>query len=329
MSDRVAAVDCGTNSIRLLVAEQDDQGCLVDLDRRLEIVRLGQGVDATGEFHPDALRRTFAAVDGYRSVLEAAGVPPERTRFVATSAARDAGNRQEFFAGILSRLGVEAEVVTGAQEAQLAFSGALSRSRPAHEPVLVMDIGGGSTELVLGTAAGTVLAAVSLDVGSVRLTERFLPSSPPAPEDLARAAAHVDQLLGTAGVDVASARAWIGVAGTVTTLAAVVLGLVTYDRDRVHGSVLTRTQLADLYARLATMTVAEIRGLPAMHPQRADVITAGALIASRVAAAATSVPELVVSESDILDGIALLLLQGKPGGGPAGSGRTDRPGAAA
>ncbi len=304
---RVAAVDCGTNSIRLLIAEAGSDGRLVDLDRRTEIVRLGQGVDATGEFHPEALVRTFAAVDGYAELIRAAGVTPDRVHFVATSASRDASNREEFFSGVQQRLGVLPEVISGEVEAQLSFTGALSRVRPEREPVLVMDIGGGSTELIVGSAAGELRSAVSLDIGSVRLTERFLEVNPPAAEDLGRAARYIDDLLDGSGVDFAAIGTWIGVAGTATTLAGVHLQLETYDREKVHGSTLARADLAAMLAELSSKTVEQIRALPSMHPNRADVITGGALIAARVAAR-LSVPDLVVSESDILDGIALRLL---------------------
>lgn len=304
---RVAAVDCGTNSIRLLIAESDGVGGLVEIDRQTTIVRLGQGVDATGEFHPDALARTFAATDGYAERIRAAGVPVAGVHFVATSAARDAANREEFFAGIQARLGVRPDVITGDNEARLSFIGALSRSRPSAQPVLVMDIGGGSTELIVGSATGTVTSAVSLDIGSVRLTERCLKASPPAAAGLAAAAAHVDELLDGSGVDFAAIGSWIGVAGTATTLAGVHLQLATYDREQVHGARLPRTDLDAMLARLSAMSVAEIRALPSMHPGRADVITAGTLIAVRVASR-LAVPELTVSESDILDGIALGLL---------------------
>jgi len=310
-SARVAAIDCGTNSIRLLIAGLDAEGGLVDVDRRLEIVRLGQGVDATGEFHPDALTRTFAAVDSYAEAVEAAGVTRDRIRFVATSAARDARNREEFFAGIRQRLGVAVDVISGNEEAELSFSGALSRLGPSAGPVLVMDIGGGSTELVVGSPDGpstrAISQAASLDVGSVRLTERFLGAGPPAPADLERASQYIDRLLDGCGVDFTTVRAWIGVAGTVTTLAAVHLGLRHDDRDRVHGSAIPRAGVPALSDRLSGLSVEEIRALPSVHPQRADVIAAGALIAARVAAR-LDVAELLVSESDILDGIALDLL---------------------
>jgi exopolyphosphatase / guanosine-5'-triphosphate,3'-diphosphate pyrophosphatase len=305
---RVAAIDCGTNSIRLLIASQDPSGALVDHDRRLEIVRLGQGIDATGEFHPDALTRTFSVVDSYAQAIRAAGVPTDGIHFVATSAARDAKNRAAFFAGIHRRLAVTPDVISGNAEAQLSFRGALSRIRAKKEPVLVMDIGGGSTELVAGTTSGQIRAASSLDIGSVRLTERFLPGSPPSAADLDRAARYVDDQLVRSGIDLTTVGSWIGVAGTATTLAAVYLGLQSYDRDKVHGSVIPTPDVAELLATLSSLTLEQIRAIPSMHPQRADVITAGTLIASRVAAAVPAT-ELIISESDILDGIALDLLR--------------------
>jgi len=304
---KVAAVDCGTNSIRLLIAESKPGDGLIDIERRTEIVRLGQGVDATGEFHPDALKRTFAVVDIYASLIKGSDVPPERIHFVATSATRDAGNRDEFFDGIRQRLGVTPDVISGDTEAQLSFTGALSRVEPEAEPVLVIDVGGGSTEFIVGSAASRMHSAISLDIGSVRLTERFLKVSPPAPDDLDRAAGYVDQLLDGAGVDFGSMGSWIGVAGTATQLAGVYLELVEYDRDRVHGTTIPLAEVHRLLDRLAGLTVEQIRALPSMHPNRADVITGGTLILARVAAR-LHVPDLIISESDILDGIALALL---------------------
>ena len=304
---RVAAIDCGTNSIRLLIAEPDGSGGLNDLKRRLEIVRLGQGVDATGEFHPDALRRTFAAVDDYAELIKKAEVPVENVHFVATSAARDAKNRDSFFLGIKERLGVQADVISGETEARLSFMGALSRVTPDGEPVLVMDIGGGSTELITGSAAGELHSAISLDIGSVRVTERFLKQNPVADDDLERATTYVDELLAGSGVDFDSIGTWIGVAGTATTLAGVYLELEQYDRERVHGARIPVPAIAELLNRLAGLTVEEIRALPSMHPGRADVITGGALVETRVAQR-LHVGELIVSESDILDGIALQLI---------------------
>ncbi len=230
---RVAAIDCGTNSIRLLIAEQDPTGRLVDLDRRLEIVRLGQGVDATGHFHPDALARTLAAVDSYGQLIEAAGVSAERIHFVATSAARDARNHAEFFGGVEQRLGVVPDVISGELEGQLSFTGALSRVRPTAGPVLVMDIGGGSTEFVFGATEAEGL--VSVDVGCVRLTERYLESDPPAPEELHAAISVTESYLEDVERElpaIRGARCIVGVAGTVTTVAAVELGLAD-DEQRV------------------------------------------------------------------------------------------------
>jgi exopolyphosphatase / guanosine-5'-triphosphate,3'-diphosphate pyrophosphatase len=304
---RVAAIDCGTNSIRLLIAEPNGAGGLTDLQRRLEVVRLGQGVDASGAFHADALQRTFAAVDQYAELIKKADVPVEKVHFVATSATRDVKNRDSFFAGVKERLGVVPDVISGETEARLSFYGALSRVTPEGEPVLVMDIGGGSTELITGSAAGTLHSGISLDVGSVRVTERFLKQNPVADDDLAGAAEYVDHLLTGSGVDFNSIGTWIGVAGTVTTLAGVYLELEHYDRERVHGAVIPLPAIAELLHRLARMTVQEIRALPSMHPGRADVITGGALIEARVAAR-LSVKDLIVSESDILDGIALQLM---------------------
>ncbi|HET9872346.1 MAG TPA: Ppx/GppA phosphatase family protein [Propionibacteriaceae bacterium] len=303
----VAAVDCGTNSIRLLIAEPGPDSSLVELDRRLEIVRLGQGIDATGEFHPDALERTFAVTEQYAEAIRAANVPPDRIHFVATSASRDAGNRDVFFEGISQRLGVEPDVITGDREAHLSFIGALSGVGDVAEPMMVMDIGGGSTELIIGSSDGTIEFARSLDIGSVRITERFWPDGQPTPEQLGSAARYVDGLLDSSGADFAGVHTWIGVAGTATTLAGVYLDLDEYDRKQVHRSTIPLPAISDLLARLSSSTVEEIRAIKSMHPQRADVITAGTLIISRIAQR-ISADELLISESDILDGIALELL---------------------
>lgn len=305
---RVAAVDCGTNSFRLLIAEPGEQGGLGELTRELQIVRLGQGVDATGELHPDALARVFAAADGYAERLRAYEVDASRARVVATSAARDARNVEDFFAGMEHRLGVRPEVISGAEEARLSFVGALSGVDPSGTggPVLVMDIGGGSTELVLGDPAGAIERSVSLDIGSVRLTERFGLVGPVAADVRAAATAYVDGLLDDLDWPLATVGSWIGVAGTVTTASAVIQGLASYDRSRVHGSTLPVAELTGLLDRLATMTADQVRALGAMEPGRADVITAGVLIADRVGRRVGR--PLLVSESDILDGIALDLL---------------------
>jgi exopolyphosphatase/guanosine-5'-triphosphate,3'-diphosphate pyrophosphatase len=216
-------------------------------------------------------------------------------------------NRETFFAGIKERLGVLPDVISGETEARLSFLGVLSRVKPQGEPVLVMDIGGGSTELITGSANGDMHNAISLDIGSVRITERFLKQNPAADDDLERATAYIDDLLAGSAVDFSSIGTWIGVAGTATTLAGVYLELERYDPERVHGSRIPVPAIDELLHRLAGMTVDEIRALPSMHPGRADVITGGALVESRIGAR-LSVSDLIVSESDILDGIALELL---------------------
>ena len=302
MSRRVAAIDCGTNSVRLLVAEATAEG-VREVERDLRITRLGQGVDATGEFHPDALARTFAACDEYAATLARHGV--DALRFVATSAARDAGNREAFFAGVRERLGVEAEVIAGDEEAQLSFEGALGAAPDAEAPTLVMDIGGGSTELVLGQP-GRPVRGISLDMGSVRLRERFLASDPPTVDEVAEASEFIDDLLDASGVDFDAARSWLGVGGTATSLSAIAQGLAAYDRSRVHGSTVTRDQVADLAHVLLETPVAQVLEIPTMVPGRADVICAGALICHRIAARLGV--DLTVSESDILDGIVAGLL---------------------
>lgn len=306
---RVAAIDCGTNSVRLLIAEGAADG-LREVERDLHLTRLGQGVDATGRFAPEALARTLDAVADFAARIARAGA--ERVRFVATSAARDASNRAEFFAGVRERVGVDAEIISGDEEARLSFTGALSAAREVAWPVLVMDIGGGSTELVLGEpdAAGgpAVVAACSLDIGSVRLRERFLHSDPPTAAEVAAATAHVDGLIAGSGVDVGAARTWIGVGGTATSLSAIAQGLAAYDRARVHGSVVAASAVQELAARLLAAPVAEVLAIPTMQPKRADVICAGALINARVGAASGLDPR--VSEADILDGIVLDLMAG-------------------
>lgn len=303
MSTRVAAIDCGTNSIRLLVAERGVDGSMVELDRRLELVRLGQGVDATGEFHPDALARTFAAVDRFAEVVRSFGA--ERVRFVATSAARDARNRQAFFDGIRSRLGVEAEVIPGTEEAALSFAGALSAVDVARQPVLVVDIGGGSTELVTGDASGRTSHAVSLDIGSVRLRERLLHDDPPTPAQVRAARDHVGALLDGSGTDF-RVGTFIGVAGTATSLSAVHQGLSSYRRELVHRSRLGVDEVHELAERLLATPVADLVATTCLPQKRAEVICAGALVLDEVVQRAGV--EMVVSESDILDALAQRLL---------------------
>jgi exopolyphosphatase/guanosine-5'-triphosphate,3'-diphosphate pyrophosphatase len=295
----LAAVDCGTNSVRLLVSRLVD-GRLVEVDRRLHLTRLGQGVDATGRFHPEALARTLDAMADFGAELDEFGV--SHRRVVATSAARDAANSAEFFDGARARLGVEAEIIPGEEEARLSYAGAVGALPDVAQPVLVMDIGGGSTELVLGRD-GQVRHAISLDIGSVRVRERFMHGDPPLRAEVAAATAHVDALLDASGIDFATVATWVGVGGTVTSLSALAQELATYDRARVHGSVVTHGELDGLGLRLLAMPVAEVAQLPTMVPGRADVICCGALIARRVASRIA--PELTVSEADILDGMVL------------------------
>ncbi|SMF26681.1 exopolyphosphatase/guanosine-5'-triphosphate,3'-diphosphate pyrophosphatase [Cellulosimicrobium cellulans J34] len=309
---RVAAIDCGTNSIRLLVADVDPAaGTLVDLDRRMEVVRLGQGVDRTGRLAPEALARTLDAARRYAGVITELGAT--RTRFVATSATRDAENRDEFVAGVLDALGVEPEVVSGEEEAALSFRGATSTVaavRPG--PYVVVDLGGGSTELVLGTA--TPDAAYSMDVGCVRMTERHLRSDPPTAEEEAAARADVHAALDDAArvVPLGRAATLVGLAGSVTTVTAHALDLAQYDRDRINGAVLSVEQVLAACDDLLHRTRAERASLGFMHPGRVDVIGAGALVWSEVvrrvrddvAAAGGSLTDVVTSEHDILDGIA-------------------------
>jgi exopolyphosphatase/guanosine-5'-triphosphate,3'-diphosphate pyrophosphatase len=309
---RVAAIDCGTNSIRLLVADVDAAGNLTELDRRMEVVRLGQGVDRTGELAPEALARTLAATRQYAAAIEAAGA--QRVRFVATSATRDARNRDEFFDGVRAALGVDVEVITGAEEAQLSFRGATGAVAEAHAgPFLVVDLGGGSTELVLGT--GSVDASVSMDVGSVRMTERHLHSDPPSAAEIAAARADVRAHLDDAAraVPLAKTATLVGLAGSITTVTAHALGLPEYRRERVNQAELPVQAVLDSCAALVEAPRAERAAMGFLHPGRVDVIAAGALVWSEVitrvvadvAAAGGSLTSVVTSEHDILDGIAL------------------------
>lgn len=298
---RVAAFDCGTNSLRLLITDLDpDTGRSVEHVREMRIVRLGQGVDRTGRISPESMERAYAALDEYAMLLEE--YQPELTRFCATSAARDAENAAEFTDAVLSRIGVAPEVIDGDEEARASYDGATRGLAGGAAPYLVLDIGGGSTELVLGDATG-VLAAHSLDIGSVRLTERHLDGDPPRAEEVDAVRADVDLALDGCRVDPALAATVVGVAGTVTTVAAGVLGLAAYDRARVHGAVLEVADVRRTVDELVAMTVAQRKALGYMHPGRADVIGAGALILERILER-VRVGTVTVSESDILDGIA-------------------------
>jgi exopolyphosphatase / guanosine-5'-triphosphate,3'-diphosphate pyrophosphatase len=300
---RVAAIDCGTNSVRLLVADLDPAaGSQRDLDRRLRIVRLGKDVDRTGVLAPDALERTFEALREYAAVIKDLGA--DQVRMVATSATRDAANRDEFVAGVVGALGVEPEVVSGAAEAGLSFDGAVrDLAGNGDAPYLVVDIGGGSTELALGQHG--VTAARSVDIGCVRLTERRFLADPPTPEHVAAARADIEAALDEAAavVPLGDARTLIGLAGSVTTVAAIHLGLAEYDSTAIHHSRIPAGRVREISDRLLTLTHDERLAIGPMHPGRADVIAAGALVLRCVVDRA-GVDEVLVSEHDILDGIA-------------------------
>ncbi|REE96121.1 Ppx/GppA phosphatase family protein [Thermomonospora umbrina] len=308
---RVAAVDCGTNSVRLLIADVPDpadpgDGRLTDLERRMEIVRLGQGVDETGRLTPEALERTFTAMRGYATLIERHGA--ERTRVVATSATRDAANRADFVAGVLEIFGVVPEVITGDEEAELSFLGAtreLAELRPAR-PYLVVDIGGGSTEFVVGSVHAE--SARSVNIGCVRMTERHLGDTggaPPTPEQVAAAVADIDGALATVRetVPVDDARTLVGLAGSVTTVAGMALGLEEYDPARIHLSRITASQVHEVARELLRASHEERAAIGVMHPGRVDVIGMGALILDRIMRE-YGFGAVVVSEHDILDGIA-------------------------
>lgn len=311
---RVAAVDCGTNSLRLLVADVDEAGRVHDVVRTMDVVRLGEGVDRTGTIGAEAMARAFAVCDRHAATCADLGV--EAVRFVATSASRDARNRDEFVAGVRARLGVDPEVVSGTEEASLSFVGAtaaLGGDLPG--PYLVVDLGGGSTEFVLGGPGQGPTAARSVDVGCVRLHERHAFGDPPTAGQLAAARADVAVALDLAAqqVPLARARTLVGVAGTVTTVTAHALGLDAYDPARIDGTVLPVARTVQAAAELTAMTVAARERLGFMHPGRSDVIGAGALVwrcvVERVALE-SGITEVVTSEHDILDGIAVGLDRG-------------------
>jgi exopolyphosphatase/guanosine-5'-triphosphate,3'-diphosphate pyrophosphatase len=320
---RVAAIDCGTNSIRLLIAdasteasEQGATGPLTDVVREMRVVRLGQGVDATGELAPEALERTFAAARDYAELIKEHGAG--RIRFAATSATRDARNRQVFVDGIRELLGVQPEVISGDEEAALSFAGASSvLPTMGEDPILVVDLGGGSTEFVLGDSNG-VIAARSVDVGCVRLTERHLRSDPPTAAQITAAEADVDAALDLAAqtVPLDRATAVVGVAGSITTITAHALGLNEYQPHRIHGASLDLETITDACTSLLEMTREERAVLPYMHPGRVDVIGAGALVWRRILGRLAMVSNgtiraAVSSEHDILDGIALSIRDGQ------------------
>lgn len=302
---RVAAVDCGTNSLRLLVADLDvASGRSEQLERRTRIVRLGQGVDQTGCFAASALERTFAVVEEYAGLVAAHDV--EAVRFVATSAARDVENRQAFLDGVHDRLAVIPDVIGGDEEARLTFRGAtreLGGLDWIERPMLVVDIGGGSTEFVTRYGDSGPITGQSVDIGSVRLTERHLHADPPTAAQVQAVTGEIDRGLDSLRFDLDTPGTVIGVAGTVTTMAAMVLQLPRYDREIVDKARLPAARLLGCIDAVVHMSVAERRGLPFMHPDRADVIGAGALVLAGVVRR-TGCAEVVSSTNDILDGIA-------------------------
>ena len=297
---RVAAIECGTNSIRLLIADIDGIN-FREVVRDMEIVRLGQGVDETGQFHPDAINRTLAAVDKFAAEIAKRGV--EKIRFCATSATRDALNREVFVDGVKERLGIEPEVISGDEEARLSFAGATREFNRADGPFLVVDIGGGSTEFVLGT--DSVDNAISVNIGCVRMTERHFRNDPPTADEIAIARRDIQNAIDIAyaSVDIKSAKTLVCVAGTATTVAAAALDLPEYDRHAIHLSRISADQVHAVSNKFIAMTRDERAALGYMHPGRVDVITAGSLVLSEIVKA-TGAKEFVASENDILDGMA-------------------------
>ena len=300
---RVAAIDCGTNSIRLLIADIDGNN-FREVVRDMEIVRLGQGVDETGQFHPDAIARTLAAVDKFAAEIAKRGV--EKIRFCATSATRDATNRHLFVDGVRDRLGIELEVISGDEEAALSFAGAIKDLDPSNGPFLVVDIGGGSTEFVFGTS--TVEAARSVNIGCVRMTERHFASDPATAQQIELARTDIQAAIAQAAavVPITQAKTLVAVAGTATTVAAAALDLPEYDRYAIHLSRISAQQTHDAATMFATSTREQRLALGFMHPGRVDVIAAGSLVLSEIMKA-TGASEFVASESDILDGMAFSL----------------------
>ena len=301
---RVAAIDCGTNSIRLLIADIDN-GEFKEIVRSMEVVRLGQGVDKNKLFQPDAIDRTLAAVDNFNEEIVSKSV--EKIRFCATSATRDATNRSLFTDGVKNILGVEVEVILGDEEAKLSYFGATKGLKQSDAPFLVVDIGGGSTEFVYGHEK--VEFAKSVDIGCVRMSERHLNTQPVTMDQVARAIVDIDKAIAQAAaiVPISAAKTLIAVAGTATTVAAAALELKEYDRNLIHLSRISADKVYEVSAMLQSMQKNEIAELGFMHPGRVDVITAGSLVLSRVMAA-TGASEFVASESDILDGMAWSLV---------------------
>ncbi len=301
---RVAAIDCGTNSIRLLIADIDG-GNFREITRQMEVVRLGQGVDKTGAFHPDAIARTLAAVDLYAAEIAKRGV--EKIRFCATSATRDATNRALFIDGVKERLGIEPEVIAGEVEAALSFQGATKDFDKSQGPFLVIDIGGGSTEFVFGT--DSVEAARSMNIGCVRMTERHFTGDQPDPGQIASAIEDIDENIRQAAksVPITQAKTVIMVAGTATTVAAAALDLPAYDRYAIHLSRISAERAHQISQELLRESREQRASHGYMHPGRVDVIGAGSLVLDRIMVA-SGATEFVASESDILDGMAWSLV---------------------
>ena len=302
---RVAAIDCGTNSIRLLIADITGDN-FKEVLRTMEIVRLGQGVDQNKAFHPDAIDRTLKAVELFRDQIASKGV--EKIRFCATSATRDASNRNLFIYGVRDILGIEVEVIPGEEEAELSFIGATKELRQSDAPFLVVDIGGGSTEFVFGSEK--VDFAKSVNIGCVRMSERHLNTQPPSMAQIAQAIVDIDIAITQAAavVPITTAKTLVAVAGTATTVAAAALELTDYDRHLIHLSRISSEKVHKVAATFQSMNKDQIASLGFMHPGRVDVITAGSLILSRIMAA-TGATEFVASESDILDGMAWSLIK--------------------
>ena len=302
---RVAAIDCGTNSIRLLIADIAGDN-FKEVLRTMEIVRLGQGVDQNKAFHPDAIDRTLKAVELFRDQIASKGV--EKIRFCATSATRDATNRSLFTDGVREILGIEVEVIPGEEEAELSFIGATKELRQSDAPFLVVDIGGGSTEFVFGSEK--VDFAKSVNIGCVRMSERHLNSQPPSMAQIAQAIVDIDIAITQAAavVPITTAKTLVAVAGTATTVAAAALELTDYDRHLIHLSRISSDKVHKVAATFQSMNKDQIASLGFMHPGRVDVITAGSLVLSRIMAA-TGATEFVASESDILDGMAWSLIK--------------------
>jgi exopolyphosphatase/guanosine-5'-triphosphate,3'-diphosphate pyrophosphatase len=299
-----AGIDCGTNSTRVLVADDDGK----TVERLMRITRLGQGVDATGRLAEEAIARTATVLEEYRTVLDRHGV--DKVRMTATSAARDAANRDDFFAAATAAVGVTPELLGGDEEARLSFLGATSELDPDDGPFLVADIGGGSTEFAVGTTEPD--GVLSTDIGCVRLTEKFLHTDPPAPEELSQAfdvvRIHLEDVARVIP-SVAEVRRFVGLAGTVTTMAAVELGLATYDRDKLHHFALTRAAAEDVFRTLATESRRQRLFNPGLEEARADVIVGGAIIVCAIMRY-FDLSECLVSEADILDGLVLSLRGG-------------------